>query len=176
MAGGVYFGAQLPGPPREPSGAGLAGKGGARERSEGHPRLDVRSGADFATTRATSRGSPASPRFSTCGKSFCAFQRPGRWPGAFTLAPSSRGPRESPAERVSRGKEEQGSAARDTHDWMSGAERTLRRRGRHRGVPRQVRVFQPAVSPSVPFNAPGRWPGALALAPSSRGPQKSMQM
>ena len=76
LAGGVYFGAQLPGPPREPSGAGLAGKGGARERSEGHPHLDVRSGADFATTRATSRSSPASPRFSTCGKSFCAFQRP----------------------------------------------------------------------------------------------------
>ena len=54
-----------------------------------------------------------------------------------------RGPRPSPAERVGRGEEEQGSGRRDAHAWASRLGRTLRRRGRGGPVPGQGRLLQP---------------------------------
>ena len=74
-------------------------------------------------------------KISTRGR--CQWQRP-----RFLLV-QLRGPRPSPAKRVGRGEEEQGSGRRDAHTWASRRERTLRRRGRGGPVSGQGRLLQP---------------------------------
>ena len=54
-SGPAFWVAQLLGAPTEPNAVGRLGRGGARERREGCPRMGVPTGADFATTRATWR-------------------------------------------------------------------------------------------------------------------------
>ena len=54
-SGPAFWVAQLLGSPTEPNAVGRLGRGGARERREGCPRMGVPTGADFATTRATWR-------------------------------------------------------------------------------------------------------------------------
>lgn len=51
-SGPAFWVAQLLGSPTEPNAVGRLGRGGARERREGCPRMGVPTGADFATTRA----------------------------------------------------------------------------------------------------------------------------